>query len=149
MQSTAKVNLIGRILMTLATLMYGLIPPFVDLTETHVFHPDWTPHARMHMVWLLGTNTSIAMVALYFLWLHQSSLILRVRLAGVLGLCVYGSFMLSAFTSPLYGGSMGDEAGVPLVMGLDANIFGFSIALTLLLTGWFLIRKNDLYHAGH
>ncbi len=61
----SKSVLAGRILMTLATFMYGAIPPFVDLTETHVFHPEWTPHSRMHMVWLLGTNTSIAVLA-YF-----------------------------------------------------------------------------------
>ena len=101
MRSTSKVNLIGRILMTMATLMYGLIPPFVDLTETHVFHPDWTPHARMHMVWLLGTNSTLAVVALFFLWLYRENSAFGVRLAGVLGLCVYGGFMLSAATTSL------------------------------------------------
>lgn len=148
MNKTSRHVLLGQAIMTVATLVYGLGPLIIDLTATHVFHPEWTPHARMHMVWLLGINTLIAFLSLYFLWLYKS-IAFGVNLAGILGLCVYGSFMLSAFTSPLYGGSMGDEAGVPLVMGLDANIFGFSIALTLLLTGWFLIRKNDLYHAGH
>lgn len=143
MNSVSRIVMLGRIIMTIATLMYGVIPPLVDLTETHVFHPDWTPHARMHMVWLLGTNTSIAMVALYFLWLHQSSLNLRVRLAGVLGLCVYGGFMLSAFTTWLYGGSLSDAGGVPPIMGMDANILVFSLALLLLLAGWFLVSKGD------
>lgn len=129
--------------MTVATLMYGVIPPFVDLTETHVFHPDWSPHARMHMVWLLGTNTAIAMAALYFLWLHKSDLAFRVSLAGVLGLCVYGGFMLSASTTALYGGSLSDKGGVPPIMGMDANIFAFSLALLLLLVGWFLARTSD------
>ena len=56
LEGVSKSVLAGRILMILGTLMYGAIPPFVDLTETHVFHPEWTPHSRMHMVWLLGTN---------------------------------------------------------------------------------------------
>jgi hypothetical protein len=133
----------GRIIMTIATMMYGIVPPLVDLTETHVFHPDWTPHARMHMVWLLGTNTSIAMVALYVLWLHQTSLILRVRLAGVLGLCVYGGFILSASTTSLYDGSLSDAGGVPPIIGMDANILVFSLALLLLLAGWLLASKGD------
>ncbi len=143
MNSNSGTVMLGRIIMTIATLMYGIIPPLVDLTETHVFHPDWTPHARMHMVWLLGTNTSIAMVALYFLWLHQSSLKLRVRLTGVLGLCVYGGFMLSASTTAFYGGSLSDAGGVPPIMGMDANILAFSLALLLLLAGWFLASKGD------
>ena len=148
MNKTSSHVLLGQAIMTVATLVYGLGPLIIDLTETHVFHPEWTPHARMHMVWLLGTNTLIALVALYFLWLHKS-VAFGANLTGILGLCVYGSFMLSAFTSPLYGGAMGDEDGVPLIMGMDANILGFSIALTLLLTGWFLIRKNSLYQTDH
>ena len=134
---------IGRILMTVATLIYGVIPPFVDLTETHVFHPDWTPHARMHMVWLLGTNSSLAVIALFFLWLYKQDRAFGIRLAGVLGLCVYGGFMLSAATTSLYGGSLSDKGGVPPIMGMDANIFGFSLGLLVLILGWILARTRS------
>ncbi len=142
MQGTSKVILIGRVLMTLATLMYGLIPPFVDLTETHVFHQDWTPHSRMHMVWLLGTNSTLAVVALFFLWRYRENSALGVRLAGVLGLCVYGGFMLSASTTSLYGGSLSDKGGVPPVLGIDAKILAFSLGLLVLLLGWLLARAK-------
>jgi drug/metabolite transporter (DMT)-like permease len=60
----------GRLLMTLCTVGYGFLPPFVDLGVTHVQHPDWTPHSRMHMVWLLATNFGVSVLALYLLWLH-------------------------------------------------------------------------------
>ena len=135
--------MIGRILMTAATLIYGIIPPFVDLTETHVFHPDWTPHSRMHMVWLLGTNSSLAVIALFFLWLYKEDRAFGIRLAGVLGLCVYGGFMLSAATASLYGGSLSDKGGVPPIMGMDANIFGFSLGLLVLILGWILARTKS------
>jgi hypothetical protein len=143
MQTASNAFVIGRVLMTVATLMYGLIPPFVDLTETHVLHPDWTPHSRMHMVWLLGTNSTIALVALFFLWLDKSNSAFGVRLAGVLGLCVYAGFMLSAATAPLYGGSLTDKAGVPPILGMDANIFGFSLGLLVLVVGWLLARAKS------
>jgi hypothetical protein len=143
MQSTSMVFVIGRILMTVATLIYGIIPPFVDLTETHVFHPDWTPHSRMHMVWLLGTNSSLAVVALFFLWLYKEDRAFGIRLAGALGLCVYGGFMLSAATISLYGGSLSDKGGVPPIMGMDANIFGFSLGLLVLILGWTLARTRS------
>ena len=143
MQSTSNGTLNGRILMTLATLMYGLIPPFVDLTETHVFHPDWVAHARMHMVWLLGTNSTLALVALYFLWLYKENSSFGITLAGILGSCVYGGFMLSAATISLYGGALSDKGGVPPILGLDANIVGFSAGLLILLVGWFLSRAKS------
>ena len=144
MQNSSNVTLNGRILMTMATLMYGLIPPFVDLTETHVFHPQWAAHARMHMVWLLGTNSTLAVVALYFLWLHKGNSSFGISLAGVLGLCVYGGFMLSAATTSWYAGALSDKGGVPPILGLDANIVGFSAGLLILLTGWFLARTRSV-----
>jgi hypothetical protein len=140
----SKSVLAGRILMTLATFMYGAIPPFVDLTETHVFHPEWTPHSRMHMVWLLGTNTSIAVLALYFLWFHKASRAFGVRLAGILGLCVYGGFWLSALTVSLYGGALSDKGGVPQIMGMDTNVVVFLSAVLILLAGWFLARARGV-----
>jgi hypothetical protein len=134
--------LVGQILMTLATLVYGVIPPFVDLTETHVFHPEWTPHSRMHMVWLLGTNSGVALVALYWLWLYRANRALGLNLAGILGLCVYGGFWVSALTASLYGGALSDKGGVPPVMGMDANVLVFGIAAGFLILGWAIARSG-------
>ena len=75
--------MISRILITVVTFLYGIAPLFADLNVTHVLHPEWTPHARFHMVWLLGTNTSIAVLALWLLW-SQGQLVL----SSVLGLWV-------------------------------------------------------------
>ena len=58
---------ISRVLITIATLVYGVIPVLVDISETHAFHPDWPPHARFHMVWLLGTNSTLAVLTLYLM----------------------------------------------------------------------------------
>lgn len=131
----------GRILMTLATAIYGLVPPIVDLGATHALHPDWTPHARMHMVWLLFTLSSMAVLALYFIWRHADRQF-GVRMGGILGLCALGGFFVSAATAPLYGGSLHDEGGVPAIAGtIDANLLGFGLAVALLLIGWRVARN--------
>ncbi|MEO8073882.1 MAG: DUF6640 family protein [Acidobacteriota bacterium] len=130
---------LSRILITIATLVYGFVPLLVDLTETHVFHPDWTPHARFHMVWLLATNTSLALVSLYLLWLSRFDTLTRVRAAGVLGLCALGGFFISLITKNLYGGALVDpHGGVPPIMGLDANLVVFTPMLLLVVIGLFL-----------
>jgi hypothetical protein len=41
MESIPKSILVGRVLMTIATLIYGVLPPFVDLTETHERKQRW------------------------------------------------------------------------------------------------------------
>ena len=134
---------ISRWLITIATVVYGLIPPLVDLSATHVFHPDWMPHARLHAVWQLGTNSGLALLALYLLWIKSSNGLLRIRMAGLIGLCVYGGFFVSALTHPLFGGALADEqGGVPTVMGIYGNVMAFTPMLMLVITGLWLSRSD-------
>ena len=121
----------SKILITVATLLYGIAPLFADLNATHVMHPDWTPHSRVHMVWLLGTNSSIAIVALWLLWAKAQTV-----LAAVLGLTVMAGFWIAAATAPLYGGALFDTGGIErTIMGIEGNAFLFSIIVILLLAG--------------
>ena len=132
----------ARILVTFASLIYGVLPLLADLSPTHVLHPDWTPHARFHTVWLLATNTSLAALSLWLLWRSRLGLRLRVRLAGALGVCVLGGFCVAALTTGLYGGALADpEGGVPTLLGLDLNLLVF--APTLGLVGFALWRSAE------
>ena len=135
---------ISRVLITIATLVYGVIPVLVDISETHAFHPDWPPHARFHMVWLLGTNSTLAVLALYLMWTGDTDRAVRTRIAGLIGLCVYGGFIISTATRKLYGGALVDSVGgVPPVMGMDANLLVFLPMLGLVLLGlWFACRPT-------
>ena len=132
----------SRLLITIATLVYGVIPLLVDISDTHAFHPEWPPHARFHMVWLLGTNSTLAILALYLMWVSNLETAIRIRIAGIIGLCVYGGFVISAVTKKLYGGALVDPTGgVPPVMGMDANLLVFLPMLGLVLLGLWLASK--------
>ena len=134
---------ISRWLITIATVVYGFIPPIVDLTATHVFHPDWMPHARLHAVWQLATNSGLALLALYLMWAQSTNGLQRIRFAGLVGLCVYAGFFVSALTHPLFGGALADEqGGVPTVMGLYGNVIAFTPMLILIILGLWLSRSD-------
>ncbi len=134
---------ISRWLITVATVVYGLIPPLVDLTATHVFHPDWMPHARLHAVWQLATNSGLALLALYLMWIKSDSVLLRLRIAGLIGLFVYAGFFVSALTHPLFGGALAaEQGGVPTVMGLYGNVIAFTPMLILVITGLWLSGRG-------
>ena len=124
--------------MTLAILVFTVIPPVVDLvSSTHVFHPQWTPHARVHTVWLLGLASAVGLLALYLLWIRSKDSIFNFNLAFVLGLMVYGAFFLAASTRGLYDGAMTDDAGLSAgPFGYDPNTFVFTIATVFLVVGW-------------
>jgi hypothetical protein len=132
-------NLLGKLLMSLSIAVYAFIPPIVDLTtDTHVFHADWMPHARMHTVWLLGVTSGVGFVALYLLWCPGTDPKFRTNLAGVLSTVVFAAFYLSATTITLYGGALSDMAGGVQKgpFGIDANLFTFTLAAFVLLVGW-------------
>jgi hypothetical protein len=135
--------LVGRVLMSLATAFYTFVPSIVDFTESHVFHPDWPPHARFHMVWLLATGALIGLFAQYCIWQrHQPRL--GIRLGAALGVCVLGGFFSSAIGMHWYGGSLSDAGGADLIMGIDANLLAFCGVLATLVVGFVCALKGDL-----
>lgn len=134
-----------RLLFTIVTLWIVVVPPIVDMTPTHAHHPDWPGHARFHMVWLLGVNSSVGLLALYLLWAPSPNARARLRLAGLLDLIILGAFFLAAFTMGAYGGTLSDsEGGVrPLPGGFDANFVAFGVLLILVLVGFVRDRGGD------
>ena len=131
--------------MSLSIAIYTFIPPIADLaTDTHVFHQEWLPHARMHTVWLLGVTSGIGMVSLYFLWFSDSDAKFRINLSGVLSTVVFLAFYLSASTISLYGGSLSDmPADVHKgPFGINGNLFAFTLASVVLMLGWFLSARS-------
>lgn len=138
---------IGKIIITLALSIFTFIPPIADLaTNTHVFHENWTPHARMHTVWLLGITTSLGILSLYLLWVRIEAEIFNLNLATILGAIVYGAFFVSALSAPLYGGALSDPNGgvEHHVHAWDVNLVVFSGAFLSLLMGWGLTLKGIL-----
>jgi len=132
----------ARWLITVTNLMFGLIPVVVDVSATHVLHPDWTPHARFHTVWLISTNSMIALLSTWLLW-SGTFAVQRARLAGALSLVVLAGFWVAALTRDLYGGAFGDEGGFPTIAGLDANAVVFSFETTNLLVAFALMRSEQ------
>jgi len=126
--------MVSRTLITLATLLYGIAPLFADLNATHVLNPEWTPHSRVHMVWLLGTNSCIAALALWLLWSRAQRL-----LSAILGLCVMAGFWIAVATRPLYGGALSDTR----ILGIEGNAFVFGIIVILLVAGIAMRRSHD------
>jgi len=133
----------ARIIVTIATLLYGIGPLVADLNATHVFHPDWTPHSRLHMVWLLGTNTSIAALSLWLLWSRA-----QLVLSAVLGLCVMTGFWIAVATVGLYGGTLADVGGIETkVFGVEGNALLFGLIVVMLAAG-LALRRNEIVRAN-
>ncbi len=139
-----------RRVLTAATLVYAVLPVLADLSPSHVLHPGWPPHARLHTVWLLGTQFAMGVVALYLLWGSRGDARTRIVQAGVLALVVLGAFLVAAVSAPLYGGALSDPgSGVPQVFGLDANLLVFGTTAVVVagtLAGALRFDRGEVSH---
>jgi hypothetical protein len=128
-------NNIGKILITISTVIYGFIPPIADFNKTHATNPKWIGHARFHVVWQVLITFFIAIYSLYYLWFKKTPDLL---IPFINGLIVLGSFLLNVFLKKYYSGKLADDNGIPKYLNIDSNLLGFSIALILLILGFYL-----------
>jgi hypothetical protein len=146
--------LTAKILLTLATLGYSLVPAIADFNKTHATNPSWLPHARYHVVWQVMSYVCMALIALYLIWGSADVFGLAgLWLAAGLAASAYGGFFVAAFSKSLYGGAQYDANGVLPVnvsfggkpRAIDANLAVFSLmALLLVAAGICLLQVQAI-----
>ena len=137
--SIATDHLLAQILLTVATIGYGILTVKADFNATHATNPLWTAHARFHVVWQITSYFGFGLIALALIWIAGPFEVERLYLAAAFGLVVYGSFFVAVFSRPLYGGKLYDENGyqpfrAPFGSGqwdLNTTVFGVMAAITL------------------
>jgi len=140
-------NLLARILLTLVTIGYGFITVLADFNKTHATNPQWTPHARFHVVWQISSYVGFGLMALALLWWPGPYATERLYLVAAMGAIVYVAFFVAVFTMPIYGGAAYDNNGylpfaapLPIVAKRwDVNITAFCVLSALLIAGFLSI----------
>ncbi len=118
---------VARVALTLGALIYGAVVPVLELNETHVWDPAWVPHARLHEVWQLITNSGFALLALRWIWIER-----RTRLPALIAAVVTGGFLAAYALRGGYGGSMAASNGVERrLAGINLGVFGFVLVNAL------------------
>src|SRR5262245_8373408 len=103
--------LVARVLLTLATLGYGLLTVKADFNKTHATNPLWTGHARFHVVWQIASYAGFGAIALWLIWAPGEMAIERLYLASTFAVVVYGAFFIALLCMPVYGGRAYDDNG--------------------------------------
>ena len=121
-----------------SVFLYAIVVPFLDINETHVWNPDWTPHVRIHEVWQLITNSSIGVLCLWLVWYKK-----EVQLSTLLSLIVTGGFLLAFLLKDEYGGSMKYlDGSEKTVLGINIGVLGFGVAFLFLIFSHVLIKNK-------
>ena len=127
-----------KIAIIFSVFLYAIVVPFLDINETHVWNPDWTPHVRIHEVWQLITNSSIGVLCLWIVWYKK-----EVQLSALLSLIVTGGFLLAFLLKDGYGGSMKYiDGSEKTVLGVNIGVLGFGIAFLFLILSHVLTKNK-------
>jgi len=120
----------NKYIITFSILLYAIAVPILEINDTHVFNPDWTPHVRIHEVWQLITNSGIGLLCLWLVWVKKET-----KISTLLSMLVTGGFLLAFGLKALYGGSMKYlDGSEKTLFGINIGILGFGIAFILLMT---------------
>ncbi|MDO6601841.1 hypothetical protein [Arenibacter palladensis] len=118
-----------RSIITFSILLYAIVVPFLEINETHVFNPNWTPHVRIHEVWQLITNSGIGLLCLWLVWVKN-----EIKISGILSLLVTGGFLIAFMLQEFYGGSMKYlDGSEKTLLGINIGALGFGMAFILVL----------------
>lgn len=127
-----------RIAITFSVILYAFVVPFLEINESHVFNLDWTPHARIHEVWQLITNTGIGLYCIWLIWVKRETTI-----SLVLSLLVTGGFLMAYFMRSGYGGSMKYLDGTEkTILGINIGLLGFGVAALWMLFSALAEKKS-------
>lgn len=127
-----------KYIITFSVLLFAVAVPFLEINDTHVFNPDWTPHVRIHEVWQLITNTAIGILCLWLVWAKKETTI-----SLILSMVVTGGFLLAFVLKELYGGSMKYlDGSEKTLLGINIGVLGFGVAFALLLVS-LLFKKRE------
>ncbi len=123
----------------LCAFVLSVVIPFMEISGSHLFNPEWPSHARLHEAWQLMVNAAISILALILVWKGIAP-----RLGIVLGLILSASFLIAWAAGPLYGGSMVHSDGTNFTIGgISVVVVGVTVIAGLLLLGWRALAQHS------
>ena len=92
--------LLARVLLTLTTAGYAFVTVLADFNKTHATNPQWTPHARFHVVWQISSYAGFGLLALALIWWPGQLALERLYLVAVMATIVYAAFFVALIPPP-------------------------------------------------
>ncbi len=135
---------LGRALMIFAAFTYGILPAIIDTFDPHhLRNPDWPPHARLHLMWLISAGLYLSLFGIYLFATATPRTFDRVRVGAMMGaLHIAGFFTAAAFKSAA--GAAFDADGRVLLGFIPPAALHFTTSATLLFAGYTLSRRAAL-----
>ena len=131
----------GRGLMIFAAVTYGVLPTIIDIFDPHhMGNPDWPPHAKLHLLWLIGMGLSLCLYSISLFWRATIERPQGIYTGAAIGACQVGAFYAAGLLSSVFGAAF-DADGRLLLGFLPPALLHFLISGSLLAAGFVLATQ--------
>ena len=118
----------ARDLLAALCLLQGLATVAIDLNRTHATNPDWTGHARFHLVWQTAAFAWLALLEVPLVLAGGPLQDERFYLASVLAGVPMIGFFAAFIARRAYKGTLSDPNGMP---SMKIKIQGSTVCIDL------------------
>jgi hypothetical protein len=129
-------KLSGELLITMSLIVTALGSLIHDWNKTHVYNPEWPPHARFHFVSVVAMNFALGALGLWLLWGPSEHNTTTLFVSALIPIIVWGSFF-AAIAVP--GCKAEDHPGqVPRLADIPINMLAAAAFCLTSIVGYFL-----------
>ncbi|KAI1110713.1 hypothetical protein F5Y14DRAFT_454798 [Nemania sp. NC0429] len=98
--------MLGRILLTIDSLLLVIASPIADYSPSHIFNPNWPPHAKFHNGQTITMSVLLGLATAFYAWRPAATAALKREF--MLAAAFTGSiYWLAGLAAILYPGTMG------------------------------------------
>lgn len=136
---------IGRTLLSVVLVSTAVVSVAVDWNDSHVFNPDWVPHAKFHDVVMLHLLCGVCLLGLWLLWRRSPEPEIGARVAASIPIIFWGAFFYTTFLVPGTSLSASPEEVPPQFLGLPLypNVAVAIVSVFLAALGYWLFRTGS------
>jgi hypothetical protein len=132
----------SRIIYALTAIFMALTSHLADYNESHLFNPDWPPHAKFHDGMTLSLSILLGLMTILFTWRKTGE-----RLSAVIAASGFeGVFCICFFTAALYPNASYNshpEATETLPLGIPPQLYiCFTMLALIALASWLALRRG-------
>lgn len=134
----------SRILLSVVLVSTAVVSVAVDWNTTHIFNPEWHPHAKFHDVVMLWLLSGMSLMALWLLWRRSTEPDIAYTVAMLVPVVFWSPFFFTTLVIP--GTSLqADLKEAPPMVGsipIYPNVAVATVSVILALIGYALYRAS-------
>lgn len=134
----------GKFLISFIAVFTVVSPYAFDWNKTHIYNPQWPPHAKFHNAQTMVLGAFLGLLSVYCLWFRKNTLPKQKIDEGTLIAALYWLAQFPALLFP--GAKLTDSSSLrgPVILGIEMNqiIMDLIIVFPILLVGFYLGRKG-------